>query len=58
MKGDKMNFLMAFMAFLVLSVFLGILVIHVPRADLVSVIIITVSLAAWDLYTTFRSHKG
>lgn len=53
-----MNFLMAFMAFLVLAVFLGILVIHVPRADLVSVIIITVSLAAWDLYTTFRSHKG
>ena len=49
---------MGLIAFIVLVVFLGILVIHVPRIDLVSVIVITVSLAAWDLYTTFRSSKN
>lgn len=50
------NLLMAFVAFAVLVGFLGILVIHVPRLDLAVVIGVTVLLAAWDLYTTFRTR--
>ncbi len=53
-----MNLLLAFLAFVTLVAFLVILVIHVPRIDLTVVIGITVALAAWDLYRTFRSRKG
>ena len=49
-----MNFLMAALAFVFLVAFLVILVVHVPRLDLIAVIGITLALAAWDLYTTFR----
>jgi hypothetical protein len=48
---------MAIFAFLVLVGFLAILLIHVPRLDLIAVIALTVLLAAWDLYTTHRSRK-
>ncbi|QDA35646.1 hypothetical protein E4191_15835 [Paracoccus liaowanqingii] len=57
MKGNKMNIFMALLAFVVLVVFLGILVFHVPRVDLASVVALTVALAGWDLYTTFRSRR-
>ena len=50
-----MKLFMAILAFVVLMAFLAILVIHVPRIDLIGVIAITVTLAAWDLFTTFRS---
>ncbi len=50
-----MKLFMAILAFVVLVGFLAILVIHVPRIDLICVIVIAVTLAAWDLYTTFRS---
>lgn len=53
-----MNLLLALFAFVVLVAFLAILLIHVPRIDLMVVIGITVALAAWDLYTTFRSRRG
>ncbi len=53
-----MNLLMGFLAFVTLAAFLAVLVIHVPRLDLTAVIGITVALAAWDLFTTFRSRKG
>ncbi|MFC3632038.1 hypothetical protein ACFOM8_21700 [Paracoccus angustae] len=53
-----MNLLMAFLAFATLVGFLAILVIHVPRLDLIAVIAVTVLLAAWDLFTTFRPRKG
>jgi hypothetical protein len=55
MKDDDMKLFMAILAFVVLVGFLAILVIHVPRIDLICVIAIAVTLAAWDLYTTFRS---
>jgi hypothetical protein len=44
-------------AFAVLLGFLGILVIHVPRLDLIAVISITVLLAGWDMVLTFREKK-
>lgn len=53
-----MNLLVAILAFVALAAFLAILLIHVPRLDLICVIGITVALAAWDLYTTFRSRRG
>lgn len=53
-----MNLLLAIFAFVVLVAFLAILVIHVPRIDLICVIGVAVALAAWDLYTTFRSRSG
>ncbi|WP_165455792.1 hypothetical protein [Paracoccus subflavus] len=55
-----MNLLMAVLAFVFLVAFLAILVIHVPRLDLIGVVGITLALAAWDLYTTFgrRSRSG
>ncbi|MCD1627331.1 MAG: hypothetical protein ACU0B7_00615 [Paracoccaceae bacterium] len=52
-----MNKVMAVFAFLVLVAFLAILLIHVPRLDLIVVIGFTVLLAAWDLYTTHRPRK-
>jgi hypothetical protein len=55
MKDSGMKLFMAILAFVVLMAFLAILVIHVPRIDLICVIAITVASAAWDLYTTFRS---
>jgi hypothetical protein len=51
-----MNKVLAVFAFLVLVAFLSILVIHVPRIDLVSVIAFTVLLAGWDLYTTHKKR--
>jgi hypothetical protein len=45
-------------AFLVLVGFLSILVIHVPRLDLVAVIVITVLLAGWDLILNLRGNRG
>lgn len=53
-----MNVFMAILAFAFLVAFLAILVIHVPRIDLIAVIGITVALAAWDLYTTHRLKGG
>ena len=53
-----MNLFLAIFAFVVMVAFLAILVIHVPRIDLMVVTGITVALAAWDLYTTFRSRGG
>ncbi len=58
LRDDKMNVLMGLFAFIVLAIFLGILVFHVPRIDLMAVVGITAALAAWDLYTTLRSKKG
>lgn len=49
-----MNLVMAVLALAILTIFLGILILHVPRPDLIAVVAITLSLAAWDLYTTFR----
>lgn len=53
-----MNLFLAIFAFVVMVAFLAILVIHVPRIDLICVIGITVALAAWDLFTTFRSKDA
>lgn len=52
-----MNRILAIFAFLVLVGFLAILMIHVPRLDLGAVIVVTVLLAAWDLFTTHRSRN-
>lgn len=49
-----MNLTMALLALAMLIAFLGILILHVPRLDLIAVVGITLVLAAWDLYTTFR----
>lgn len=52
-----LNLLMGLFAFLVFLAFLAILVIHVPRPDLMAVIGVTVLLAGYDLYTTFRPRR-
>lgn len=52
-----LNLAMALLAFLVLTAFLAILVIHVPRIDLMAVIGVTVLLAAYDLYTSFKPRR-
>jgi hypothetical protein len=51
----NMNKVLAVFAFLTLAAFLGVLVVHIHRIDLISVIVITLLLAAWDLYTTHKS---
>ena len=51
-----MNNLMALFAFAVLLGFLGILLWHVPRLDLIGVVSVTVALAGWDLITTLRKR--
>jgi hypothetical protein len=53
-----MNKTIAVVAFLVVFAFLSILVIHVPRVDLIAVITLTMALACWDLYTTCFAKKG
>jgi divalent metal cation (Fe/Co/Zn/Cd) transporter len=53
-----MNNLLALTAFVVLVGFLGILVMHVPRLDLIGVITVTLILAGWDLYQGLRGNKG
>jgi hypothetical protein len=42
--------LMQIAAFAVLAGFLGILMLHVPRLDLGSVIVITLGFVAWDFF--------
>lgn len=52
-----MNRTMAVLALAILTAFLGILILHVPRLDLIAVVAVTLILAAWDLYTTFRRPR-
>jgi hypothetical protein len=49
-----MNKLLASVAFVVLVGFLGILIWHVPRLDLIAVVGLTVALAGWDLLKGLR----
>ena len=51
-----MNHLMALFAYAVLVAFLGFLVIHVPRVDLICIIGLTLVLAGWDLWQHLRGH--
>ncbi|MDO8881509.1 MAG: hypothetical protein U0934_00470 [Pseudotabrizicola sp.] len=53
-----MNNLMALLAFGVMLGFLGILLWHVPRWDLIGVVSITVALAGWDLIQNLRGKRG
>lgn len=53
-----MNNTIAVFAFLVVFAFVSILVIHVPRLDLIAVIAITIMLACWDLYTSCFAKKS
>lgn len=46
------------LAFLMLVAFLGILIVHLPRLDLITVIVITVLLAGWDLVLNLRGNRG
>ena len=52
-----MNRFLAILAFAVMVAFLAILVIHVPRADLIAVIGATVLLAGWDLVLNLRNRR-
>lgn len=47
-----MNRLLALLAFLVLTGFLGILVMGVPHPDLIAIVALTVGLVAWDMITS------
>lgn len=49
-----MNNLMALFAFAIMLGFLGILLWHVPRLDLMAVVGATVALAGWDLLQSLR----
>lgn len=53
-----MNNLLALFAYLVMVGFLAILAIHVPRADLIVIIGLTLLLAGWDLYQGVRGNRG
>jgi len=53
-----MNNLMAVFAFAVMLGFLGILLMHVPRLDLIGVVSVTVALAGWDLYQNLRGKRS
>ena len=44
------DFIMSFLAFAVLTGFLGILVYFVPRADLAVAVSVTLALAGWDFF--------
>lgn len=50
-----MNKVMGLGAFAVLLGFLGILLWHVPRLDLIGVVSVTLLLAGWDLIQHLRS---
>lgn len=52
-----MHLILAILAYALLSGFLVILVIHVPRADLIGLIAVTLLLAAWDLVRNLREHR-
>lgn len=45
-----------FLSFAALVVFLGILLWHVPRLDLATVLLLTVGLAAWDFFAPSRGR--
>ncbi|MDP2083583.1 MAG: hypothetical protein Q8K20_00165 [Gemmobacter sp.] len=51
-----MDKLVAIFAFVVFLVFVGILIWHVPRLDLMAVVGLTVVLTGWDLARSL--HKG
>lgn len=53
-----MKNLLAIAAFLVFVGFLVILVVHVPRLDLIVVIGATVVLAGWDLVLNLRNQRN
>ena len=53
-----MNNILALVAFAIFIGFLSILVIHVPRLDLMGVIAVTVVLAGWDLYQNPKGNRG
>lgn len=52
-----MNRLIAFVAFAMFLIFVGILAVEVPRLDLIGVISVTVLLAAWDLLRSLRETR-
>ena len=47
-----MKRILAIFAFAVFAVFLLILVIGVPRPDLITIVLITAALVAWDFITS------
>ena len=49
--------LMRLAAFAALAAFLGILVYWVPRIDLTAVILVTLALAAYDLFFSGRGRR-
>lgn len=51
-----MNNVLALSAFALLLAFLGILLWHVPRLDLVGVVFLTVLLAGWDLVQNLKGN--
>lgn len=52
-----MNNLLAIFAFVVFVAFLLILLLHVPRLDLIAVIGATIVLAGWDLLLSVRNSR-
>lgn len=52
-----MNNLLAIFAFVVFVAFVLILVLHVPRLDLIVVIGATILLAGWDLLLNIRNSR-
>lgn len=49
-----MNNILALLAFGIMLAFLGILIWHVPRLDLIAVVAFTVVLAGWDLVLNLK----
>lgn len=49
-----LNRIMTIVALIFFLVFLWILISHIPRLDLGGVLVVTVALVLWDVYTSSR----
>lgn len=57
MQNVLLNRAMALLAFIVLAVSVGTLVVFVPRWDLAIMVGLTLVLAGWDLWHVAMGHK-
>ncbi|MDS9469205.1 hypothetical protein RGQ15_16715 [Paracoccus sp. MBLB3053] len=53
-----MNILLAGLAFAFLAAFTAVLLVHLPRPDLICLVVITLALAAWDIFLSLRDSRN
>ncbi len=47
-----------FLALAVLSIFLSVMIWHVPSPDMTAILVIVVAMAAWDFYREYRRKRA